>query len=242
MTGSNSPTLRVSKGWEENDVSARNVAELKSILSTFTKNTDEMAELAFDGETPIVMRQAETGDMVVNVSAEYKSAAGSSSGSSSPESLTYNQVKGIFQQVDSPAVTTDEIADSLGCTQQEARYQLTELEHRGRIKRRKSGETFLWWPTENSHNGSLDTSSEAIKEGVRKSKEDIKEWAQENKREGESLQDAYDRIRGNPSFDTVKNLLLGEGNSESSMVEIMDSMENYEQSQKEDVKNMFDDS
>jgi predicted ArsR family transcriptional regulator len=61
--------------------------------------------------------------------------------------VTTADVMRVFESVDGPAITSADVADELDCSREVARKRLHELEDEGRVERRKSGRTVLWWQT-----------------------------------------------------------------------------------------------
>ncbi|WP_248905485.1 hypothetical protein [Halocatena marina] len=64
------------------------------------------------------------------------------------ETVTLDAVVGVFDTMAGPAITSSDVADSLGCTPETAREKLTELHRGGRIERRKSAGRIVWWRTD----------------------------------------------------------------------------------------------
>ena len=63
------------------------------------------------------------------------------------ETITLDDVLGVFDQVRGPVVTSSDVADALDCTTEAARQKLTRLYDQGRVDRRKTGRTTVWWRT-----------------------------------------------------------------------------------------------
>jgi len=63
------------------------------------------------------------------------------------ERVTLDAVLGVFDQVRGPVVTSSDVADALDCTTEAARQKLTRLFDQGRVDRRKTGRTTVWWRT-----------------------------------------------------------------------------------------------
>lgn len=66
------------------------------------------------------------------------------------ETVTPARVLDVFEQVDSPAVTSSDVADALDCSTEAARQKLKRLHEQGHVRRRKTGRTVLWWLTDES--------------------------------------------------------------------------------------------
>lgn len=61
------------------------------------------------------------------------------------ESATLEDVLGLFDEINSPAITSSDVAERFDITTEAARQKLTRLVDRGDLKRRKSGRTVLYW-------------------------------------------------------------------------------------------------
>jgi predicted transcriptional regulator of viral defense system len=64
------------------------------------------------------------------------------------ETVTLERVIDVFEQVEGPAITSSDIADALDCSTEAARQKLKRLHDQGRVRRRKTGRTVLWWLTD----------------------------------------------------------------------------------------------
>lgn len=64
------------------------------------------------------------------------------------ETVTLDPVFGVSDTVAGPAITSSDVADSLGCTPDTARGKRTELHRAGWIERRKTAERIVWWQTD----------------------------------------------------------------------------------------------
>lgn len=92
-------------------------------------------------------------------------------------------VLGVFDAVDGPAITSADVTDVLGCSREVARKRLAELHEQGRVERRKSGRTVLWWRTDDEENpflrgfGALADTN--VPEGMKREREQARrEWAE----------------------------------------------------------------
>jgi DNA-binding Lrp family transcriptional regulator len=61
------------------------------------------------------------------------------------ETVTLDDVFGVFAAVDGPVITSADVADALGCTPDTARNKLAELHREGRINQRKTAGRIVWW-------------------------------------------------------------------------------------------------
>jgi predicted ArsR family transcriptional regulator len=61
------------------------------------------------------------------------------------ETVTDARVLEVFDRIDAPAITSRDVAETIGCTGEAARRKLARLREQGRVARRKSGRTVVWW-------------------------------------------------------------------------------------------------
>lgn len=61
------------------------------------------------------------------------------------ETVTPEDVLGVFGRVEGPVVTSGDVADALDCSRETARRKLQRLEARGRIASRKTAGRVVWW-------------------------------------------------------------------------------------------------
>jgi len=61
------------------------------------------------------------------------------------ETVTLDDVLGVFDHVDGPVVLSADVADTLGCTTETARRKLQRLHDRGDLDRRKVARRVLYW-------------------------------------------------------------------------------------------------
>jgi hypothetical protein len=61
------------------------------------------------------------------------------------ETVGPDDVLGVFDHVRGPAITSSDVADVLDCTTEAARQKLTRLYDQGKVDKRKSGRTVLYW-------------------------------------------------------------------------------------------------
>jgi len=64
------------------------------------------------------------------------------------ETVTLEAVRGVFEAVRGPVITSSDVAEQLDCTTQAARQKLAKLHDRDELARRKTGRTVVWWRTE----------------------------------------------------------------------------------------------
>lgn len=64
------------------------------------------------------------------------------------ETVTLDDVLGVFEQVRGPVITSSDVASALDCTTEAARQKLSQLHDRGDVDRRKTGRTVVWWRTD----------------------------------------------------------------------------------------------
>lgn len=61
------------------------------------------------------------------------------------ETVTHEDVLGVFSRVEGPVITSSDVADTLDCSRETARRKLRELSEQGRVGSRKTGRTVIWW-------------------------------------------------------------------------------------------------
>ena len=66
----------------------------------------------------------------------------------SPQKVTLDNVAGVFDEVQGPAITSTDVTEHLNCTRKSAQQKLQRLEDRGDIDYRKTGRRVLWWRTD----------------------------------------------------------------------------------------------
>jgi hypothetical protein len=63
------------------------------------------------------------------------------------ETVPLDAVLGVFDEVRGPVITTSDVAEHLECTTEAARQKLTRLYDQGKVDKRKTGRTTVWWQT-----------------------------------------------------------------------------------------------
>lgn len=61
------------------------------------------------------------------------------------ETVTLDDVLGVFGAVQGPVVTSGDVAEALGCARETARRKLRALEDQGRVDSRKTARRVVWW-------------------------------------------------------------------------------------------------
>lgn len=61
------------------------------------------------------------------------------------ETVTLDDVLGVFRLVDGPVVTSGDVAEALACSRETARRKLRALEERGDVASRKTAGRVVWW-------------------------------------------------------------------------------------------------
>lgn len=61
------------------------------------------------------------------------------------ETITLEEVLGVFEEVRGPVITSRDVADTLDCSLESARQKLKALHEQGRIDRRKVAGRVVWW-------------------------------------------------------------------------------------------------
>jgi hypothetical protein len=64
------------------------------------------------------------------------------------ETVTLDDVLGVFEAVAGPVVTSGDVADALDCSRDTARRKLGALEDQGRVDSRKTAGRVVWWLVE----------------------------------------------------------------------------------------------
>jgi len=66
------------------------------------------------------------------------------------ETVTLDDVLGVFETVDGPVVTSGDVADALDCSRETARRKLRQLDEQGRVAGRKTAGRVVWWVVDES--------------------------------------------------------------------------------------------
>jgi HTH domain. len=61
------------------------------------------------------------------------------------ETVTLDDVLGVFEAVEGPVVTSGDVAETLDCSRETARRKLRTLEEHGRVASRKTAGRVVWW-------------------------------------------------------------------------------------------------
>lgn len=61
------------------------------------------------------------------------------------ETVTLDDVLGVFETVDGPVVTSGDVATALDCSRETARRKLGTLQKQGRVASRKTAGRVVWW-------------------------------------------------------------------------------------------------
>lgn len=61
------------------------------------------------------------------------------------ETVTSERVLSVFKRVDGPTITSTDVAEQLDCSTEAARRKLNALYDEGRVDKRKTGRTTVWW-------------------------------------------------------------------------------------------------
>lgn len=61
------------------------------------------------------------------------------------ETVTLDDVLGVFEAVAGPVVTSGDVADTLDCSPETARRKLRTLEEQGHVASRKTAGRVVWW-------------------------------------------------------------------------------------------------
>ena len=66
------------------------------------------------------------------------------------ETVTLDDVLGVFETVDGPVVTSGDVAEALDCSRETARRKLSTLEEEGSVASRKTAGRVVWWRVDSS--------------------------------------------------------------------------------------------
>lgn len=61
------------------------------------------------------------------------------------ETVTLDDVLGVFEAVEGPVVTSGDVAERLDCSRETARRKLRTLEQQGHVAGRKTAGRVVWW-------------------------------------------------------------------------------------------------
>lgn len=64
------------------------------------------------------------------------------------ETVTLEGVLDVFNRVRGPVITSSDVSQEFGCTTEAARQKLTRLYDQGRVDKRKTGRTVVYWRTD----------------------------------------------------------------------------------------------
>jgi len=63
------------------------------------------------------------------------------------ETVSLDDVVGVFDEVRGPVITSSDVAEQLDCTTEAARQKLRRLYDQGEVDKRKTGRVVVWWHT-----------------------------------------------------------------------------------------------
>lgn len=104
------------------------------------------------------------------------------------ETISLDDVLGVFDRVEGPVVTSGDVADTLGCTTETARRKLKVLREQGVVDSRLAGRTTLWWRTDDARDEAPAAPLERITglltdEEADRAEADQREWRESFERE-----------------------------------------------------------
>ncbi len=76
------------------------------------------------------------------------------------QTIGFDDVLAVFDDVAGPVVTTTDVADGLGITTEAARRKLNRLAAEGELCRRKTGRTVVYWRTDGRGKVTIDSTSD----------------------------------------------------------------------------------
>jgi predicted ArsR family transcriptional regulator len=65
------------------------------------------------------------------------------------ETVGPENVLDVFDEVRGPVITSSDVADALDCTTEAARQKLARLYEEGKVDKRKTGRTVVYWLSDN---------------------------------------------------------------------------------------------
>lgn len=74
------------------------------------------------------------------------------------QTVTLADVLGVFKEVDGPVVTSGDIAEQTGCSQDSARRKLEQLREQGEVERRKTAGRIVYWRNDAADPSPVDSS------------------------------------------------------------------------------------
>lgn len=235
----------LTRAWDRPGTPVPKTVQLRDLISQHTKDIDEFSEISIGGSRPIIVRRTESDDMVIEIKATYRG----SSRFSEEELLStagrnrQSKVRDVLQSLESPAATTEEIADKIRCSPIKAAQTLTELEHKGIVESKRSGETILWWLNnkDTGPNGLSESPDlpEFVRDGLMKSQEDMNEWLEGKQQDGETLDETYERLRGNPAPEDLRRFIQVSESSVEEMIEAIRTRRDSDHDGKSDLQDLF---
>lgn len=152
------------------------------------------------------------------------------------ETVSLEDVLGVFDAVRGPVITSSDVADQLDCTTEAARQKLRRLYDQGEVDKRKTGRVVVWWhtggtpptPAERTSEvqGSIETSLDEDRPG-----EDIGETADETP---ETLDDAIAAVDTPGSGETREK-------REQALRDAYEYLRAHGQAQRSDFKDLLGD-
>lgn len=181
--------------WHEGDMPSRRWEEefqdIRATVDSLVSSGADWFEAEYrSSDGPSIIRRTTEGDYIIEVSAIPKGTT--LRGSFRILGLEEEEALDIIDEFDSPAITTQDFSEEIGCPDSFAREYLHDLFDRGIIEQREAGDTELWWidkDTELNIPNSLQSVLEMHKEG------------------DETIAEAYSRFRGTPSPELLVDIV-----------------------------------
>lgn len=166
------------------------LARVRSFMDSLIAPDEDMWEefvVETESRKPSFVKRTSSNNYVIQLSASPKEATESSplvhGYHDDHHHVDESEVLNVVEESSGPAITTKEVAESVGCTKSVARKHLNSLFSEGCIDRKESGDTIIWWPTEEEQDllrgfGAL--SDTDIPEEMQKERERLREEWGEN--------------------------------------------------------------
>lgn len=107
--------------------------------------------------------------------------------------ITEEDVVEVIEESDAPAITIDEVTRSLDCSPRVAQRNLNELFKKGRIDKKRTEKVTIWWLVEDHPANKIPS--------------ELRNRLENYKREGESLKEVFERLKGSPPRDLIESIV-----------------------------------
>lgn len=210
-------TTSIEEDWKRAEGGVRNphvnteLAKLQELMDSLGHNDfEDWDEIIVEqGNQPIVVRRSSTNEYLIELSASRKENLSGEISLPPSEEIHSEEILDYLENIDGPAATTEEIANKLGCSTKGVYEQLTDLHTKSLVEGRNSGNATLWWKEKNKSTQNTESRSqeEAEREEITQIPKSLKEIVAEHKEESESIEEAFRRLRGNPTPEILADIL-----------------------------------